>query len=106
MSMTVSNITIIKQNENRLIKRKEYVLRVDYVDGTPSRKELRELIASRLGIDEKKLIILKVDSGFGARSCHVFARVYDTEELLKRFEPKYILMREGLIPKPEKKQSS
>ncbi len=106
MGMTVSNITIVKQSENKLIKRKEYVLRVDYDDGTPSRKELREIIASKLGVDEGKLVILRIDSGFGARSCNVFARVYTSDELLKRFEPRYILVREGLIPKPEKKQSS
>lgn len=106
MTMPVSNITIISQNENKLIQRKEYILKVDYDDGTPSRKELREIIASKLGVDENRLVILRISSGFGARSSQVKARVYASSELLMLFEPKYVLMRDGLIPKPEKKQAS
>jgi len=105
MLMPVSNVAVIKQSENKLIGRKEYVLRIDYDGGTPSRAEIREIIASKLGINGGRLIVVRIDSSFGARSSRVVARVYNSDELLKRFEPKYLLIREGLIPKPEKKQA-
>lgn len=106
MRMPVSNVTIVKQSENKLIGRKEYVLRVDYEGGTPSRSELRETIASKLGVNGGRLMIVRVDPSFGSRFSRVIARIYDSEEMLKRFEPKYLLIREGFIPKPEKKQAS
>jgi len=105
MRMPVSNVAIVKQSDNRLIGRKEYVLRVDYDGGTPSRSELREIIASKLGVNVGRLMIVSVDPSFGSRFSRVIARVYDSEETLKRFEPKYLLIREGFIPKPEKKQA-
>ncbi len=103
ISMPVSNVSVIKQSENKLIGRREYVLRVDYDDGTPSRSELREIIASKLGVNGGRLIVVRVDPSFGSRFSRVIARVYDSEELLRRFEPKYLLIREGIIPRPEKK---
>lgn len=103
--MPINNISVVKQSDNKLIGHREYVFRIDYDDGTPSREEIRGLIASKLGIDGNKLIIVRVDSAFGANTSLVTARIYSSEEVLKRFEPKFLLIRDGLMPRPEKRQT-
>lgn len=94
------DLEIIKENENKLLGRKELTCKVK---GIPTRKELVKKIAALKNSKEELIIVRKINHGFGEEYSLVNSRVYNDIESLKRVEPEYILKRHS--PKEEKKEN-
>ena len=57
-------------------------------NSTPSNDNVRKAIASELKADEKLVIVKHIYTSFGSSEASIEAYVYNTEEDLKRIEPK------------------
>ncbi len=92
------NLNIVKEIENQLIGRKELKLVAEHPNSpTPSRKDLLKTIAAKLGKDEKLLVIRKIKSCFGKPVSYIYVHLYNDPKDVFKWEPKYVLERNGLI---------
>lgn len=98
----VLEVSVVSRRRNVLLDREEYVLLVRHADGTPSRMELLDAIASRLNVDKDSTVIVKIQPNYGSSVCKVTLHSYDSVEKLRKIEPKHILRRNGLLPSEAK----
>lgn len=99
--MVKMKVTVVKKDENPLLKRSEVRFEVDHEGGpTPKRLDVRKELAGQLGVPEDMVVIEKFATMYGRQVASGIARAYDSKERLEELEPKYLLER-GL-PKEEK----
>lgn len=85
---------ILKDEKNPVFSRREIAAVAKEFKATPSRKEvLAELCRVLGGVDEKLVVLEKIDQGFGKKTAGVFARVYENPEALNACEPKWRVAR-------------
>ncbi len=103
-------VDIIRQKENKVLKRKEVDFRIEHVGGTtPSRADIRATIAAQLDSDPSTVVIRSLATRFGIGVTEGRARIYNDVAQAKRVEVDYILKRhepkkkegEGEAEKPE-----
>lgn len=102
---------IVKQEDNRLLNRRQFIVKVTEVTVTPKRQDLWKAFAAKQGLDENKLVVDKVMNETGLRDLKVYFKYYDNEADLKRIELKSNLVNwhklKGLeVPKKEKKKKA
>lgn len=105
--MTPVTIRTRKFMTNRLLCRKQMVCDVIH-PGLPSvsKKEIREKLAAMYKVTPDVCFVFGFRTNFGGGRSTGFALVYDTLDYAKKFEPKYRLVRHGLmeIKKQTRKQ--
>ncbi len=89
--------SIIKDNPNPLLHRREVLVEISFKGATPSRDKIREAIVAKLGSNPKLTVVKKIKQEAGMHRVVVLAYVYNSEEAIKRLEPLYVLKRNGLI---------
>lgn len=67
-----------------------------------SKTELSEKLASLYKAQKEQVQVFGLRTQFGGGKTTGFALIYDSPEALKKFEPKYRLIRVGLATKPER----
>lgn len=90
--MSQLKLEILESRDNKLIGRKELIVKVDHwPQGTPPRKELRELIAQMLKVDPEAVYVRKVRTEYGR--CESLARihVYESAQRALQIEPAHIV---------------
>jgi len=102
---------IVKQEDNRLLNRRQFIVKVTEVTVTPKRQDLWKSFSAKQGLDENKLVVDKVMNETGLRDITVYFKYYDNEADLKRIELKSNLVNwhklKGLeVPKKEKKKKA
>lgn len=96
------DITIKTQNENPLLSRKEITARLSFEGNTPKRKDVQVELAKKAKVDEKLLIIKKIDTKYGETSATITAYSYSSEEIMLRNERKNLVEKHvGHEPKAE-----
>ncbi|RLF67693.1 MAG: 30S ribosomal protein S24e [Thermoplasmata archaeon] len=91
-------LQIESKKYNPLLKRTEIYARIVHKkSATPSREDVRNLIASEFGVNKDLVIIHYIRTGFGWTVSKVYAKIYDSIEDLRRIEPKHMLRKHGLI---------
>ena len=92
------NIAEVKRDwMNKLLKRRELELIIEYESATPKRDEVRKLVAEKYGAEPERVIVEKLESLFGMLKAKAHIHIYDSAEDAIRFERKHILRRHGLI---------
>ncbi len=87
-------IKTIEETENPLMDRKEIRFEVEHKNSpTPSRAEVLNELASKLGISEDSVVIDKVATLHGRQTASGIARVYESEEVLERLESGHLVER-------------
>lgn len=86
--------SIVAQYYNKLLRRNDIKMLVDYDGATPKRAELLKLIADYLKVSEDRIAIVKMENLFGQHRLSVHCHVYDTVEDKKKYERKYVLKRQ------------
>lgn len=98
-------VTIKKTEEKPLLARKEIEAHVMFEGkATPSNDEVAKAIASELKTDEKLVVVKHIYTAYGSSEADIEAYAYDTEEALKKIEPrkKKEEKKEGEAPAEEK----
>ncbi len=86
-------VEIAKENDNRLLRRKEIFFRLKHDGGSPSRKDAREALIKTLQCSPNLLVIDWMRSEFGKREVVGYAKVYEDEERLRKIEREHIIER-------------
>lgn len=92
----MADLSIVSEFYNKLFRRRDVRMLVDYDGATPKKAELLRLIAEYLKVSEDRIAIVKVENLFGQHRLSVHCHVYDTVEDLKKYERKYVLRRQGV----------
>ena len=96
--MTSCTVRTSKFLTNALLGRRQMVIDVIHPGrASVPKTELREVLAKKYGIaDLNTIILFGFKIAFGGGRSKGFALIYDDEESLRKFEPKYRLVRAGL----------
>ncbi|KAF9921981.1 ribosomal 40S subunit protein S24B [Linnemannia zychae] len=92
---------------NRLLARKQMVVDIIHpARANISKDELRDKLAKMYKVDKEVIFVFGFRTAFGGGKSTGFALIYDNLESAKKFEPKYRLVRHGLleIKKASRKQ--
>lgn len=96
-------IKIVEERDNPLLKRKEIKFDVSFTGPTPSRKQIKEALCSKLGVDASLVVIDVVEQGYGCSQARGYAKVYKSKEAMG-VEERYKLERDAGVKKAEKKE--
>ena len=80
------HITIQEKKENVLLHRREIKGTLNYEQSTPSNKELAEVLAKELHIEEKLIVIKHIYNKFSHKEAKFLAVAYDKEEIKTKTE--------------------
>ena len=96
-------IRIVSQKNNPLLKRREVTFEVEHgeTEGTPTRFEVRKLLASMLNVNLQLVYVKRVDTKTGTMVALGEANAYDSIEQAKLVEPKHIIARNTPPEKPK-----
>jgi len=98
-------VTIIEQQYNPLLKRKEIAFTINHkqTGGTPTRLEVRNALAEMLKAKPEVVYVKRIETKTGTMTANGEANAYDSIEQAQRIEAKYIIERNQ--PK-EKKEAA
>ncbi|VVB75273.1 30S ribosomal protein S24e [uncultured archaeon] len=82
-------LKITGTKQNNLLNRKEVTAEV-HEKTIPSRQQVREKMSAMLNTKPEDIAVVKTDTKFGSSKAIIFARVYASNEALKKTEPKYV----------------
>ncbi len=94
---------ITYKKENSLLQRTEIEAKLTFSDKTPSRKEIADMAAKKLGKDVNLIAINHIYTKNGSKEARVIGNVYGDANMMKIFE-KVALKRHGLLE--EKKEEA
>ena len=102
------DLEIKKQKEDALFERKELEIILKGTGATASRKEVKEELSKKLGVNADLVVIDEIKQSFGKSEATCKAKVYSNEKALA-IERKYRLERgtkkKEEKPKEEKKEA-
>lgn len=82
-------LKITSTDEKPLLARKEIKGELSFPEkATPSNDEVGKAIASQLKVNEKTVVVKHIYTAFGSSDAKVEAYVYNTDEDLKKIEPR------------------
>lgn len=87
------DLKIVNEERNDLLHRRELRIVLDGFSGTPSRKDVAKAIVAKLGTNEDHFVINRIRQEFGKNGFVCDAKVYDSPENMKKYEPKYYFER-------------
>lgn len=92
------DIKITEQKDNPILGRKEVRFIASFSGPTPSRKEVKEFICSKLGADGSLVVIDILAQGYGSQELKGYAKVYSSKEAMG-IESKHKLERDAGVKK-------
>ncbi|MFH1770373.1 MAG: hypothetical protein ABH828_02335 [archaeon] len=84
---------IKKQEENKLLERTEIEAEIAFSGTTPSRGELKKMLAKQFNSDEKLVIVRKIETQYGKGIANIEANIYKKDKEVASTEPKHIQKR-------------
>ncbi|MEM0482148.1 MAG: hypothetical protein QXM16_04580 [Nitrososphaerota archaeon] len=87
----------LSEKRNDVIGRSELKLSAMVEGGTPSRGDVLKAVSDWLKIEADRISVVKIEPSFGSPKSFIHVRVYDSPQTLMLFEPRYRLIRLGVI---------
>ncbi|HET6399271.1 MAG TPA: 30S ribosomal protein S24e [Candidatus Thermoplasmatota archaeon] len=98
------DISIVDQKDNPLFGRKEVTFRVAHAgETTPSRVQVRQLVAGEIGTKTENVVIDHMASDYGRGATTGVARAYKSAEEARKVERVHLLKRNSLYVEKAKK---
>mmetsp|Transcript_14804 Transcript_14804/g.21132 ORF Transcript_14804/g.21132 Transcript_14804/m.21132 type:complete len:136 (-) Transcript_14804:120-527(-) len=89
---------------NPLLSRRQFIVDIIHPGrANVPKKELQDVVGGMYKMDPKLVVLFGFRTKFGGGKSTGFCLIYDTMEAMKKFEPKYRLVRSGEL---EKKSTS
>jgi small subunit ribosomal protein S24e len=99
------DIKIVSNKENALMGRKEIVFTLRHEgETTPSRVQVRQLLASEVGSKTENVVIDSMESEYGLGQTHGTARAYKSADEARKTERTHLLKRNALYVEKAKKE--
>lgn len=83
----------VKNFENKLLGRRELVLKLDLDAKTLGRFEAKAMIAKEFKAEEDLVIVKEILSHFGSRSVTIIANIYNSKEALDKVSRDHLIKR-------------
>ena len=100
------NVNVLENSENKLFNRKEVVAEISFDSATPKRSEVKTNVCTKVAANPDMAVLRSIRTGFGKKIVIAKVHVYSNADLMKKNEPVYVLVRDGLMAKPEKKKKA
>jgi small subunit ribosomal protein S24e len=85
---------------NRLLQRKQMIVDIIHPNSANlSKSDLRDKLSKMYKADKENIFVFGFRTHFGGGKSTGYALIYDNIEAAKKFEPKYRLVRQGLLEK-------
>ncbi|ORX76838.1 hypothetical protein BCR32DRAFT_329180 [Anaeromyces robustus] len=85
---------------NRLLQRKQMIVDIIHPNSANlSKNDLRDKLSKMYKADKENIFVFGFRTHFGGGKSTGYALIYDDIEAAKKFEPKYRLVRQGLVEK-------
>ncbi len=98
------DLKITEKRENPIFDRTEIRFTAEFDSGTPSRKEVKELLAGKLGVEAELVVIDEMVQEFGKREVKGYAKAYKSKKSME-IEHEYKMKRDaGVKEKKEGKR--
>jgi small subunit ribosomal protein S24e len=81
--MAITNAGIEKEFDNKLLKRKELLISLEFEGPTPSRAEMKKALADKFNLKEENMVIVRAGQEFGIRRGRVLVHEYQDKEAMK-----------------------
>jgi small subunit ribosomal protein S24e len=95
-------LRIVEKRDNPLLHRVEVRFVVSHPRAkTPTRDEVRSLLATNLNAEKNRVILEYMHTPFGSNETSGYAKIYDSVDHAMKIEPEYILIRNKLVEKKE-----
>ncbi|RZB31415.1 MAG: small subunit ribosomal protein S24e [Candidatus Argoarchaeum ethanivorans] len=88
-------LEVIQDHTNSLLDRRELVIKVSSISTTPTRKMMKEKIASKYGAALDTVVVEKIKTEFGKQEIIVSARIYTGAAEAMKVENAYMLNRDS-----------
>jgi len=89
------HIEVVNERYNPLVKRLELTCVISHFSsGTPSRRELREVLSKVYGKPPENIYVRSIVSEYGIGKSLARVNIYDSRERAITFEPEYIIKRD------------
>ena len=106
----MSDSVVIKTRKfmrNPLLSRRQMIVDIIHPGrANVPRSELQEVVGGMHKSDAKLVVLFGFRTKFGGGKSTGFCVVYDNEDALRKFEPKYRLIRQGFEEKKEKSRKA
>jgi len=98
------NIKIEQKIQEPLFERTKVNFIVSFEGPIPPKKEIKQALAGALAESAENIIIYPLRTYTGMHMLKGSASIYPNQQIMKKYEPKYVLVRNGVIAKEEKKE--
>ena len=93
------DIEIVTDEENVLLNRRDIVFKTDRI--CLSRGSAKSTLVALLDTNPELLILDRMNTQYGTQDIIGYARLYDTEQNLRRIEPDYMIARNAPAKKSD-----
>lgn len=91
---------------NPLLSRKQFIVDVYHQEiGFVSGDKIQEAVAKKFKVDKGLVVIYGQKTKFGGGKTQAFCLIYNSADAQKKFEPKYRLIRQGVVEKEKVKKA-
>ena len=98
------DVKITQRKDNALMARKDIVFQVAHAgETTPSRTQVRQLVASQVGTKTENVVIESMETEYGIGRTAGIARAYKSAEEARKTERTHLLKRNALYVEKAKK---
>ncbi len=100
-------VQIESKKENPLLQRTEIRFSAEHAaESTPTRAAVRTAIASATGAPKERVVVDNMETEYGKGLSMGYAKVYESDEALKKTEGRHMLVRHGLAEKKAKTKTA
>jgi len=100
-------VQIESKKENALLQRTEISFSAEHgAEPTPTRDAVRTAIAGAVGAPKEMVVVDSMETEYGKGVSVGYAKVYESDEALKKTESRHMLVRHGLAEKKAKSKAT
>jgi small subunit ribosomal protein S24e len=99
------DVKITEQKDNPILRRKEIRFVASFSGPTPSRKEIKESLCSKLGADGPLIVIDVLEQVYGSQDVKGYAKIYASKEDMS-IESKHKIERDAGVKKEKKAEKA
>jgi small subunit ribosomal protein S24e len=102
-------LTMLKERETPLMSRKRYTFEIDFKGATPTRRQIRDAVATKVKGEPELTVIKHIYNRYGVEKAKVITHIYTDKKAMEKFEEKDLLdkhLEKKKEPKEEKKEEA
>jgi small subunit ribosomal protein S24e len=81
--MAITDAKIEKERDNKMLKRKELAVSLEFDGATPSREEIKKTLADRFNLKQENLVVVRTSQLYGTKAGSALVHEYHDKEAMK-----------------------